>query len=95
MAELAATSSDWVVQRGTEYGGWLTAERVVEQDGRKWRLGLTLAGGALVAFLLWLGDEESVSFNSAMIFCAAGVLARKSEAVAVVLQRCQHLPRPA
>ncbi|WP_245822375.1 hypothetical protein [Lentzea waywayandensis] len=61
VAELAATSNDWVVQRGTEYGRWLTAERVVERDGRKWRLGLTPTSTTLVAFMLWLDDDELVA----------------------------------
>ncbi|MEV6235474.1 hypothetical protein [Lentzea sp. NPDC051838] len=60
VAELVATSTEWTVQHGTEYGRWLTAERVIERDGRKWRLGLTPVGAAVVALLVWLGDDELV-----------------------------------
>ncbi|GAB3147337.1 hypothetical protein [Amycolatopsis sp. NPDC004378] len=57
VAELARLSA-WTVAGAR--GRWVTAERVVYADGRRWTIGLTPTSDGLTALMLWRGDEVRV-----------------------------------
>ncbi|MEU4520336.1 hypothetical protein AB0F52_16760 [Amycolatopsis sp. NPDC024027] len=56
VAELAADSA-WTVTRTGTTGHWLTAERIVERDGRRLLIGLTPIRPGTVALMLWADGE--------------------------------------
>ncbi|MFB9690309.1 hypothetical protein [Amycolatopsis plumensis] len=56
VAELA-TDPAWTVTRTGTSGHWLTAERVVEQNGRRRLVGLTPISPDTVAVMLWSDGE--------------------------------------
>ena len=62
VAELAA-DPDWVVTRTGTTGQWLTAERVLERDGRRRLLGLTPIRPGTVALMLWSGGDVVEHFR--------------------------------
>ncbi|MEJ2853116.1 MULTISPECIES: hypothetical protein [unclassified Saccharothrix] len=55
VAELAASSPAWQVETD-QRGRWLTAERRIVHDGRRWLIGLTPVRDGVVALVLWSGD---------------------------------------
>ncbi|RSM38857.1 hypothetical protein DMA12_31810 [Amycolatopsis balhimycina DSM 5908] len=56
VAELTADPA-WMVTRTGTTGQWLTAERVVERNGCRRRIGLTPIRPGAVALMLWADGE--------------------------------------
>jgi hypothetical protein len=56
VADLAADPA-WTVTRTGTTGQWLTAERVVERNGRRRLVGLTPIRPGIVALMLWSGGD--------------------------------------
>ena len=56
VADLAADPT-WTVTRTGTTGQWLTAERVVEQNGHRRLIGLTPIRPYVVALMLWSDGE--------------------------------------